>query len=196
MARPSVKEERQAEILAAFSRCIAKYGLAGSSLEKVAEESGIKRPLIRHFVGNRDNLLQLLEEQVTQECKQELEGFVASLPSENRSQILVEAFFETDNSSSYEQLSVILALIMESQNNPDLQIRMKAWFQHFEKVLQDCLKADYPQAPATQIKIVSFGIISSYFNIDSLSPLALEDSYRQDALAVATTLLKTLEEAK
>ena len=133
MARPSVKEERQAEILAAFSRCIAKYGLAGSSLEKVAEESGIKRPLIRHFVGNRDNLLQLLEEQVTQECKQELEGFVASLPSENRSQILVEAFFETDNSSSYEQLSVILALIMESQNNPDLQIRMKAWFQHFEK---------------------------------------------------------------
>lgn len=194
MARPSVKEERQAEILAAFSRCIAKYGLAGSSLEKVAEESGIKRPLIRHFVGNRENLLALLEEQVTAQYKKELAAFVSSLPGQGRSKLLVEAFFSTEASSSYEQLSVMLAFIMESQNNPDLRQNMKAWFQDFESTLQNCLKADYPKATEAQIRVISFGIISSYFNIDSLSPLALEESYRKDAYAVAQTLLETLED--
>ncbi|MCM8531526.1 MAG: hypothetical protein NE330_10230, partial [Lentisphaeraceae bacterium] len=161
--------------------------------EKVAEESGLKRPLIRHFVGNREDLLILLEKQVTSHSRYLLDELVANLNPIHKSQDLIEVLFNEDSSSSYEELSVITALIMESANNPELQMKMKAWFVYFEECLKNCLRSDYPEALDDQLNMVSFGIISSYFNIDSLKTLALESSYRADALAVAKALLKVLE---
>ena len=35
-----------------------------SSLEKVADQAGMKRPIIRHYVGNRDDLILALTERV------------------------------------------------------------------------------------------------------------------------------------
>ena len=90
MVRPSIKEASKEETLTAFSRYITKYGLAGSSLEKVAEESGLKRPLIRHYVGNREDLLSLLEEQVTDHSRQILDELLQNLSPERKSIDLVE----------------------------------------------------------------------------------------------------------
>ena len=82
---------------------------------------------------------------------------------------------------------------MESANNIDLQTKMKNLFVYFEYCLKHCLRSDYSNASEQMFNMLSFGIISAYFNIDSSSTLALESSYRSDALAVAKTLLKTLE---
>ena len=41
MGRPNLTEVRTSEILDAFERCVARFGLEGSSLERVAEEAGI-----------------------------------------------------------------------------------------------------------------------------------------------------------
>ena len=38
MPRPSVKAERTEEILDAFERCVARYGVEGSTLERIAEQ--------------------------------------------------------------------------------------------------------------------------------------------------------------
>ena len=38
MGRPSLTEVRTVEILDAFERCVARYGLEGSSLERIAED--------------------------------------------------------------------------------------------------------------------------------------------------------------
>ena len=54
MARPSVKEERREQILTAYEQCVARYGVEGATLDKVAEEAGLARPLIRHNIGNRE----------------------------------------------------------------------------------------------------------------------------------------------
>ena len=57
MGRPNLTEVRTAEILDAFERCVARYGLEGSSLERVAEEAGVKRSILRHYIGNRDEMI-------------------------------------------------------------------------------------------------------------------------------------------
>ena len=69
MARKSVKIQRSKEILDAFERCISKWGLDGASLERIATESGIKRPALRHFIGNRDELLVALVKSMVAEYK-------------------------------------------------------------------------------------------------------------------------------
>jgi len=60
MGRPSLKKERFEEILDAYEQCVARYGLAGATLEQVARQAGLARPLIRHHIGNRDDLVEAL----------------------------------------------------------------------------------------------------------------------------------------
>lgn len=57
MARASLVEKRKPEILEAFARCIGRYGVAGTSLEAIAAAAGMRRSILRHFVGNREQLL-------------------------------------------------------------------------------------------------------------------------------------------
>jgi AcrR family transcriptional regulator len=57
MARPSKAEERKEQILDAFERCVVLEGIQGVTLEKVAKEAGLPRSLVRHFVGNRDDMV-------------------------------------------------------------------------------------------------------------------------------------------
>lgn len=56
MGRKSRTEARREEILAAFERCIGRDGI-DVPLERIADEAGVQRSLIRHYLGNRDELV-------------------------------------------------------------------------------------------------------------------------------------------
>lgn len=57
MGRPSVREERTAQIYEATIRCMRRHGSAGTTLERIAAEAGMSRGHVRHFAGNRDELI-------------------------------------------------------------------------------------------------------------------------------------------
>lgn len=59
MGRKKLDEERIPQILDAFERCIMKFGLAETSLERVAEEAGISRTTIHHYIGGRQELIKV-----------------------------------------------------------------------------------------------------------------------------------------
>lgn len=58
MARQKMDKERIPQILDAFERCILKYGVAETSLKKVAEEANITRTTINHYIGGREELIK------------------------------------------------------------------------------------------------------------------------------------------
>ena len=60
MGRPSISVERRKTILDAFERCVLRLGLTETSLDDVAEETGLPRSVVRYFVGNRDDMVALL----------------------------------------------------------------------------------------------------------------------------------------
>lgn len=61
MGRKSKADERRETILAAFERCVVHYGI-DVPLERVAEEAGVQRSLIRHYLGNREEVVgQLID---------------------------------------------------------------------------------------------------------------------------------------
>lgn len=57
MVRPSVADERRTQIIEATLRTIAAQGIAKTSLDRIADAAGMSRGHVRHFVGNRDQLL-------------------------------------------------------------------------------------------------------------------------------------------
>lgn len=57
MGRPSVASQRRREIIDATLRRLATHGFSGTTLDGIAEEAGMARGHVRHFAGNRDELL-------------------------------------------------------------------------------------------------------------------------------------------
>ena len=58
MARKNLEKKRIPQILDAFERCIMKYGMAETSLERVAKEAKISRTTIHHYIGGRKDLIR------------------------------------------------------------------------------------------------------------------------------------------
>lgn len=57
MARPSVADERRKQIIEATLKTIAERGIARTSLDRIADAAAMSRGHVRHFVGNREDLL-------------------------------------------------------------------------------------------------------------------------------------------
>lgn len=195
MPRPSMKQQRTEEILQAFARCVARYGLDGSTLERIAEEAGMLRPLVRHFVGNREELEQQLAQraiQLSQQSWQEFLQYMEGADGANGVEYLLQGLFAESGDDS-EQLQVTEALVLASRSRPWLQQLMGRWLTDFEMDIRRLLSNEYPQQPDSAIKAVSFGLISLYLNLDSIVPLNQAENYRESAMEAATRLLTSLE---
>lgn len=78
MARPKVADERRQLILGAFEACVVRRGLDATTLADVAAEAGQPRPLIRYFLGNRDQMVAGLVERLLERGEAQLEILRAS----------------------------------------------------------------------------------------------------------------------
>ena len=193
MGRPSLKEKRSDEILDAFARCVGRYGLEGSTLERIAEEAGVKRTILRHYIGNRDEMITALAERVAREFDQATDELFALLPDEGRVDWLVEALFHPSSQTSSQDLAVAQALISASDHYPDIGKQQRAWVLRFDDLIAQELAAAYPQADAGAVREVSFGLLSIYFNTDALGPLRLPEAYVASGRQAAKRLISTLE---
>lgn len=193
MARPSLKEQRSKEILSAFARCVARLGLEGATLERIAEEAGVARPAVRHFVGNRDELVEALAAHVQDDYQTKMEAMFDWLPETGRIDALLETLFAPDHYSSSDDVALANALIAAADRYPSVAETLSGWICDFDQRLQRELAAQYPNAAPEDVAAASFGVISIYFNIDGLSPLALPDRYAAAAKRGALKLIESLE---
>ena len=74
MARAKMEDERKEQILVAFEACVIRDGLAKTTLQKVADEVGLPRSLVRYFVGNRSSMVDLLIARMIERAEVLLEG--------------------------------------------------------------------------------------------------------------------------
>lgn len=67
MGRRSLANERRAQILEAFYRCISKHGLQNSTIKRIAQEAGVQPSILYHYFKNRDELVERLLEKVMED---------------------------------------------------------------------------------------------------------------------------------
>ena len=192
MARPSLKEQRTQEILDAFERCLPRYGLEGTSLERVAEEAGVKRTIIRHYVGNRDQLLTALTARYLEQSQVSLDAFIAALPKKERARTAVEWLFDPAYSDA-RMVQVANALIAAAAENEALAADMQAWVSDFVARLEQVIADDYPDSDPTAVAAVAAGVTGIYFNIEALYPLGDVSALVSASKAAAILLIETLE---
>ena len=192
MARPDVRDKRRDQLLDAFEEIVARNGIEGATLARTAEVAGLARPLIRHNIGNREDLVAALVERFLEKSRDAMDGMLNELPPEKAIHVLVDWLF--DKSYSDPQLvRISSALITASADDPRLARKMRSWLREFIDRITFTLSASYPDAGKDRVDAVATGLTGIYFNIESLYPLGDIQSVSRASRNAAMLLVTSLE---
>ena len=192
MGRPDLTEQRTSEILDAFERCVARLGLDGSSLDKVAEEAGVKRQLIRHYIGNRDDLVRAFAERLIEKYHAQLAWMIDALPATGRVDALFGYLFPSAAAYSAESTLVLEAMIAAADRMPEFRDLLATYIEALTASIAGELRRAYPSASRADAAAVAYGIVGLCFNQESLAPLALPPRYLRASRECARRLAASL----
>ncbi len=171
-----------------------RYGVEGTTLDQVAKQAGLARPLIRHNVGNRDDLLAATMERFVKRSEEATRAFIDALPAEGTLETMIEWLFDPSEPDSRTVL-LSSALIAAGANDPGLAGTMRQWTRDFVQSLAEVVRKARPGADEGAVEAVAAGIASAYFTAESVTPIGpmsdLRGACRQAADRLAGTLPST-----
>ena len=196
MPRPSLETVRREEILEAFVRSVACFGLEGATQERIAEAAGVKRPILRHYLGNRDAMIAALIDHLADRFDAETAALGRALPHDvsgaGRVEAMLELLFGPRSATPAETVLAFQAIVAAAPRYPKARTAMLASVTRFHDLVEAELSAAYPKAPADEIAAVAFGLVSLTFNLDALAPLRPPRAWRSAAGRAARSLVETL----
>lgn len=191
MARPSIKRFRKEEILNAYEKCIALYGVEGATQKRVAEMASIARPLLRHHVGNNEDMLLEATKRFTTRSIIEMQSLI-DYPFNNFDEVLKTLFFNSNSkNSNLNDVTIAMAFIISAQTNEHVKTQMENWIKHIEKQFYELLCKYKPKLSKSDLEICSSGIMSIYFNSDSLLPVLNKNDLAEKSYKACIKLLST-----
>ncbi|SLN25621.1 transcriptional regulator BetI [Falsiruegeria litorea R37] len=194
MGRPSVQKQRKAEVLDAFLTCASKYGIEGATLERIATEAGLKRPLIRHHLGNRDDMVKALSEYVISAINELVQGMREALEGYPTAKDFIDALY-TPQSETDPRLNIVFqSLTHSSDSYPGLREELISVMQSFFDMASEVMQRNYPHAPKAECDIVAQGVIGLYLTTDSLAPLAPPSEWAYSSYFASLRLANSLRE--
>lgn len=192
MARPSIQDQRRKEVLDAFMTCVAAYGVEGATLEKVAAESGLKRPLIRHHLGNRKAMVLALGAHIAETLSGQSEMLRAALADNPGLRSLIDALFSDDGQADPRLNLCYQALTNSIELYPELRKPLLMAMESLYKVALDIARAAHPQAGTQDCEVVAHGIVNLYVTTDAFTQLDPPESWAKASYLAALRLAESL----
>lgn len=193
MGRKDLTTERQDSILDAAESCIAKYGLQGATLNNIAAEAGINRGLIHHYVGNRDNVVQLMLERLLERYQSSFEEYSALQPRGNHADFIVGYYFDAWFELAPEDDALIMELLAESKRDPKIRKLLHQLYDGFETMIANELNRIFPEADNTKLHSVSYSLMLLAFSHATITWLGLPQAKKVDVHLIAANLVQTLQ---
>lgn len=192
MGRKSLTKERTAEILDAFARSMVKYGL-DTSLDQVAEEAGMTRSIIRHYIGNREEVVNTLIERITSDFLAELRAEAEQIPQEQAIPATLDYLFAHETGyDDYDKL--IFSVMMTAQDRyPQAKQMIIRMFEQLITMFAADLKDAYPRADDARCRDVAYNVLALAMSNESLMDLGMNQRYSTTARLSAELLIRALE---
>ena len=193
MPRPSLKDQRSNEILDAYLTCVARFGLEGATQARIADEASVKRPLLRHYLGNKDEMITALADYVIAGFSESLIGLRQALPDDATPADLVDALFAENSGTDPRLMLAYQALVTAVPDRPELRQGLVDSLTDFLDVVEAILRRSAPAASEANIRAVTQGISAIFVSMDALSALEPPETWRDDLRLSASLLASTLE---
>ncbi len=190
MGRKNLAETRINEILDAFEDCIIKNGFDYCSLEQIAIHANMKRSIIRHYIGNKDELLKAMVKRFINNYQQEIKFGISLLRKEKLITELLKDIFKTGSSTNDE--IIIAALWAKQEHNSDIKKLLQKFYSDLEQVFADTLKHSFPKASKTKIDNTAYILLCLMDSHSSMLALNLKTAKTNTLYNLATKLVAEL----
>ncbi len=159
MGRRDLSQERRAAILDAAAECIRRFGLEMTTLERIAAQAGVQRPIIRHYIGNRDDLLAALIEHLTERYRRDYETLAAKLSQRHRVQAMLKFLFAGDFLAQPDEDAVIDALLAAAAKNRRARNCLRGMYEAFENTCYTEFRSAYPNASPRRVRAIAYAVM-------------------------------------
>ncbi|WP_067811661.1 TetR/AcrR family transcriptional regulator [Actinomadura kijaniata] len=193
MGRPSLVEERRAQILRAAARSVARYGLAGSTQERIAGMAGMSRSHVRHYVGNRDDLIDALWDHVITPYFATMREAMAGREPRERLRALVDYLFGPQMEHNEDDL-VIEALITGAMHDVRLRGRIFDSYSRLEREVATAIREAVPGCDPAESLRSAYSLLCLAFGNSTLAALPFPASRRAGVKEQAMRMLTSLGE--
>lgn len=184
VGRPSLQDQRRHEILEAFIKLVAAKGLENVTLDDVSTGAGVKRTALRHFVGNRDQLITAAMDEI---CRLGL----VDLETPPTFTELAATLFNTERIAD-PYLIAWTELLPAALRLPQARATIKISYDHLLKLISAALHQHRPTASPADIREAAYAIacMAEYnYTFQSLGyPSARSNGLRRLALELADRL--------
>jgi AcrR family transcriptional regulator len=192
MGRKDLTTERRDNILDAMERCIVKYGLQGTTLKNIASEAQINRGLLYHYIGNRDDIFQLMAERLIERYRTSFGYYAAKRPEKDPKEVIIDYYFGAWFDMAPQDDALILELLAESGRDPHIQSLLLNLYTGFENMIARELVGLYPGVKEQDLHSVSYSLMLLAFAHASIAWLGLPIAQKADVRSIATNLIQSL----
>ena len=175
MVRPSLLSTRVNEILVAFEACILNKGIDATSLEDIAKVAKMKRSILRHYLGNKDEIICALVRRWTEKYTQQWQELIEYLPTKNRSYELVNSLFSIRNKTAIKQSIIADAIFSKAKHIKYINEKKQEITTEFIENIKRELKHEFPTSKEITLDFISYNIYSNYLLYEYFLPLKLID---------------------
>jgi AcrR family transcriptional regulator len=168
--------QRTEEILDAFEVCILSHGITDTSLKVLAEQAQMKRTILRHYIGNRDQIIELLGERWFDHFAAQWQQTLHDLPVENRLEVLIDRLFSERDSDNTQSMIIKEALFVEARRLPGLKVKLQKLMAQFIEAVSAEIQQHTPKLKADTTIDMAHGIYGIYMMSESLVALNLPEN--------------------
>ncbi len=171
-----------------------KFGFQGTTLQQIADEAGVKRTILRHFIGNRDEIVSALIDRLDEKYDQKRFAFLKEQDAINLAEALVEYFIDVWFEFGRDDDTLFQELITASERDENLRAKLFASYQSLETSISVELVRSYPHVRVEKCRTIAHSIMSLAFGHTTMAWLGFNRARYPDLRNVLASLLTILEQ--
>jgi AcrR family transcriptional regulator len=188
MGRPSLAAERRPQLLEAYADCLVRYGVEGTTLDRVAKQAGVTRGLVRHYLGNRDEVIRALGDWARDGYLAWFDEVAERSPGDE-----AQTFLDMVVSEQPARLVAVLdALFAEAGRDPYIAEVLRDVYEAFFRWTVQALGRAFPKADAGERRQVALALMSFGWADAGYDVIGFRPSRGRDYRAVTQRLLDPL----
>jgi AcrR family transcriptional regulator len=157
VGRPSLAVDRRRQVLSAFIDLISERGLERVTLDDVAAAAGVQRSVIRHYVGNRTDLVRDAVEMLADRYGSLVQARLGPTPSVTE---LVDHLFSADWVTGMAAEDRALDVLLQEAVRDDVtRDRIRVMYQAYVDGIAAAIRAENPSVKATAAKQVAYQVV-------------------------------------
>lgn len=193
MGRKSLKEQRVNEILNAFELCLVNKGLKSSSLDDIAIQAGMARKMLRHYVGNRNELIALGVSRIIERFNSAILEILDSKDTQNRFHNGIDFIF-SEAFNDLPETKLVAALLPESLYDDNVKTAVQSIYISFKSGLEQELERFIPYSKMVERERTAYSIMCLAFGGGWMRNIGFDHKLNEQNKRIAISLITQLQD--